>query len=531
MPHSLEVKKSRPARTAKRLLALVTLLFGLSAAAQGAPESGGHLRIGQGGEPSNLDSRIDPHMYGIVILNQIQEGLLAKDLETAVTVPGLAEDWTVSDDGTTYTFELRQGVSFHDGTEFTSEDVLYTFEYLTGEREGGIYVSQYAPMIERIEAPDPHTFVVELVSPWEDFEALLVNHWATKILSKDAVEAAGSAYGHDTPPIGTGPFRFVEWDRGSDIKLERNADYWQAGLPYLDRISYLRIPDGPARILSVRSGDSDIAFAPPLDQLTQVTAQDPNVSAVCAPGNPISYVTLNTGAPPFDDVRVRHAFSLAIDREELVAAVYGEHGEVAYDMFPGWHWLHDAEFNATPHDKERAQELLAEAGYGPSNPLSFELNPTNQTEFRDLAIYIQAQLAEVGVNVTITPMEIGTLVSYRETDEWKADVARLALPSTVTDDYMFKQYHSAGPLNFSRYNKGGAVNERAEELLNSARVSTKEEAEWQYRELVELITEDAPILRIAFPSNCQLARSAVQDLKVQGTDAFPLTGVWLEGGR
>src|SRR5690606_32195399 len=142
-----------------------------------------------------LDSRVDPKLEGIVVVAQVQEGLLDKDLATGVFRGGLAESWDVSEDGRDYTFHLREGVTFHDGTEFTSEDVLFTFEFLTGAREGSIYVSQYAPQIESIEAPDPYTFIVRLHEPWEDFESLLVHHWATKILSKDAVEAGGAEYG------------------------------------------------------------------------------------------------------------------------------------------------------------------------------------------------------------------------------------------------------------------------------------------------------------------------------------------------
>lgn len=516
----------------RRLQRALTILLGFSAlltvAAQAEPTSGGVLHVAHPLEPFSLDSRIDPKLEGITVVAQVQEGLLSKDLSTGEFIPGLAGSWSVSGDSKTYTFNLRQGVTFHDGTDFTSEDVLFTFDYLTGEREGGIYVSQYAPMIASVEADGPYTVIIELVEPWEDFESLLVHHWATKILSKEAVLAAGDAYGQDSPPVGTGPFRFEEWVKGETLSLSRNEAYWQDGLPYLDGIVYHRVPDGPLRVVNLRSGNVDVAFQPPLDQLDQVASQG-GLNVVCAPGNPMVVMHLNTAVEPFSDVRVRQALAYAIDREELVAGVYGDYARVAVDAFPAWHWHHDASYEGYEQDQELAVQLLAEAGYGPGNPLAFELNPLNEAEYRDLGVFLQAQLAEVGIKVTLTPMESATLNSYQYTDDFKADVTRWGLPSTIADDYMFKLYHSTGALNLTRYNQeGGYQHQEVDELISLARTSSSTEANAVYRQLVDLITDDMPLVRIAFKDNCQIAADHVRGLEVQGTDVFPMTSVWMD---
>lgn len=517
----------------RRMLTLAATLLavaGIASAQNGDPVQGGVLRIAHPLEPFTLDSRVDPKLEGIVVVSQVQEGLLSKDLGTGMFTGGLAENWDVSEDGRVYTFHLREGVKFHDGTDFTSEDVLFTFEFLTGAREGSIYVSQYAPQIESIEAPDPRTFVVRLHEPWEDFESLLVHHWATKILSKDAVEAAGPDYGNNvTGAIGTGPFKFQSWDASGTMVLVRNEDYWRDGYPYLDGITYHRIPDGPVRIINVRSGDVDVAFQPPLDQLSQVTSGSDDVQAVCAPGNPLVVIHFNTRVEPFSDLRLRQAVAYGLDRQALVDAVYGEYADVAIDMFPAWHWHHDANYEGFAYDPDRARSLLAEAGYGPGNPLRVEFNPLNEAEYRDLGIFIQAQLAEIGIEVTLNPMESAALNDHRNTDAFKADITRWGLPSTITDDYMFKLFHSTAPLNRTYYNmEGGYSNPQVDDLLLEARQSPGPEAHRIYRELVDLITEDMPMVRIAFKQNCQLASSAVQNLQVQGTDVFPMTEVWLE---
>ncbi|HBY99197.1 MAG TPA: hypothetical protein DEP84_35505 [Chloroflexi bacterium] len=493
----------------------------------GTPKQGGTLTIAQPLEPFTLDSRVDPKVEGIVALAQIMEGLIGKDLKTGKTIPVLAESMEVSPDGTTYTFKLRKGIKFHDGTEFDSEDVLFTFEFLTGARKGSIYAPQYQPNIKSIEAPDKYTFVVTLNTPWEDFESLLINHWATKILSKEAVEKAGDTYGQNGA-VGTGPFMFKEWVKGDHVTLVRNPDYWQEGLPNVDSVVYQRVPDGPVRIVNVKSGDADIAFQPPLDQLTQV-AQDPALQVICAPGNPQVFITFNTSVPPFDNKAARQAIAYALDRQQLVQSVYGDYAEVAVDMFPAWHWHYDPNYQGWSRDPEKAKELLAEAGYTDSNPLSFELVTLNEAEYRDLGVLIQAQLAEVGINVELRPMESKALVDYRKTDDWKADVGRYILPSTISDDYMWKQFGAKGPLNPMHYNQeGGYQNPKVEEMLNKARTSTREEARSLYRELVDLITEDMPRVRIAYKKNCEVGGLDVRNLQVQGTDVFPVKEVWLD---
>jgi peptide/nickel transport system substrate-binding protein len=520
-------------KLAKRIISVtVTILtiLGVAWAQNGDPVQGGTLRIAHPLEPFTLDSRVDPKLEGIVVVAQVQEGLLSKNLATGEFTPGLAESWDVSEDGRVYTFHLREGVQFHDGTDFTSEDVLFTFEFLTGEREGSIYVSQYSPQIASIEAPDPRTFIARLHEPWEDFESLLVHHWATKILSKDAVEAVGENYGSKSVgAVGTGPFKFESWDADGTMTLVRNENYWHESLPYLDAITYHRVPDGPVRIINVRSGDVDIAFQPPLDQLAEVARASRDINAACAPGNPLVVIHFNTRTEPFSDVRLRQAVAYGLDREVLVDAVYGDYADVAVDMFPAWHWHHDPEYQGFSYDPERARSLLAEAGYGAGNRLQVEFNPLNEAEYRDLGIFIQAQFAEIGIDVTLNPMESATLNDHRNTDAFKADVTRWGLPSTITDDYMFKLFHSSAPLNRTFYNmEGGYSNPQVDEMLLKARQSPGVQANEIYRELVDLITEDMPMARIAFKQNCQLSSVDVQNLQVQGTDVFPMTEVWLD---
>lgn len=498
------------------------------AAVSTEPKYGGTLVITHPSEPFTLSSQGDPKMEGITVLAQIQEPLLGKDLRTREAIGGLAESWTVSPDETVYTFKLRQGVKFHDGTEFDSEDVLFTFEYLTGAREGGIYAKQYSPMIKGIDAPDKYTFVVTLNTPWEDFLPLMVNHWGSYILSKDAVEAAGDAYGNDAPPVGTGPFMFKEWVRGDHVTLVRNPNYWQAGLPYVDEIVYKMVPDAPVRLLNVLSGDADIAFQPPLDQMAMV-AKNPDLSLVCSEGNPQVVISLNTSVPPFDSKQVRQAINYGLDRAALTKGLYGDLAYEAVDMFPKWHWHYDPNYQGVPYDPEKAKELLAEAGYDQSNPLSFDLNSLSESEFVDLTVLVQAQLAEIGVQANLVPMESAALKTHRLTTEWKADVGRFMWPSCITDDYMWKQFGAGAGDNQMYYNKeGGYQNAEVEEMLLKARAAPKAEVHDLYRQLVVLITEDMPRIRIAYKDNCDVTGTDVRDLFTQGTDVFSMKEVWLD---
>jgi len=471
---------------------------------------------------------------GIIAANQVEEGLLTTNLVTGGASPALAESWDISDDGLTYTFSLRRGVKFHDGTPFTAADVVYTFDFVTGKRPGGDYVSQFAPQIRSYEAPDDYTFVVTLNHPWEDFLTHLHRAWVFKIISRDAVEKAGDAYGSDVM-IGTGPFKFVEWLRGERLVLERNPEYWDASLPYLDGIEYRFILDATVRLVNLQSGAVDMVYDPPLDQAKSFASAS-SFQLVAVPGNPLISIQFNTSVEPFNNAQVRRALYHALDRESIVDAVYSGFADVARDLFPPWHPFYDPDNAGITFDRQMARQLLEGAGYNSAHPLTFELMVTPQSIDQELAVIIQAQFAEVGVAMKIRTIESATrtaLIAGRDgmdSNEYKAALWQQNLSGSTTDDYMQKFYSSGGTLNRMFVNKdGGYSNAELDRLISEARSATSDiESESRYREVIGILEEAVPLIPIAYLQNVTAIGPDVRGFTPIGTQSFAITGVWLQ---
>lgn len=531
-----EVRLNKLAVGLAGLLTLLVTAMGLfvggGVARAEEPVYGGRLVVAAQGDPLTLDTRINMATTGGIAAFQIQEGLLTTDPKTGEAAPGLAERWEVSEDGRTYTFHLRRGVKFHDGTDFTAEDVKFTFDFLTGERAGGIYVTQFGPFIESVETPDPYVVVITLTSPWADFETMLHRNWATLILSKEAVEAAGDQYGVDVA-VGTGPFMLQSWTQGDAVRLVRNPNYWDAGLPYLDEIQIRTVREGTVRVLNAKTGDADIVYDPPADQLPSVQ-RDRHVQIYSVPGNPFVTIQLNTSSDPFSDKRLRQALYYALNRQAIIDAMYGEYAVLARDLFPSWHWMHDPEFEGVSYDPDKAKALLAEAGYGPNNPLRFELMTGTDPESGFLAVILQGELKKVGMDMTIRPTDSSLRLDImegkngRDSDEYKASLHMQTLPGSTTDDYMFKFYGSAGTLNRMYYNRpGGYTNAEAEALILEGRGAANREAAWApYRAAVDVILDDVPLVGIAFKQNVNLVNTRVRNYHLLGTNSFTLKEVW-----
>lgn len=511
------------------IVAILTPFASLSTRAQEEPKKGGTLTIVQPAEPFSFDSRIDPKMEGIEVVMNVQDPLVSFDPATGELVPGLAESWTVSEDGLQYAFALRQNVQFSDGSPFSADDVLFTFDFLTGAREGGAYVSQFQPFIENVTAPDANSVLVTMKQPFPDFLNLVSRLWATRILSQEAVEAAGDNYGVDMG-IGTGPFMIEEWVKGDRVTIVRNPTYW--GEPaYLDEVIYQRVPDASTRLIQAKSGQADVVYQPPLDQLAVVEG-DQNLQVVSVPGNPIVFLRFNTSSAPFSDLRARQAVFYAMNVDALRQAMYGDYAATAVDFLPAWHWAHDPAYAGITHDVERAKALLAEVGFTADAPLTFDLTMNNESEYVQLGTLIQAQLKEAGIEVDLKPLDPATLTELETSkpDEYDATVGRFLLPTGVTDDYMFKQYGASGPLNRTYLNQpNGYQDPEIERLMNEARITQDPEAaKALYRQAIDLIVAGAVTVPIAFKNNVDIVSTRVHDLHVLGTDAELLHKVWVE---
>jgi ABC-type transport system substrate-binding protein len=361
------------------------------------------------------------------------------DQGTSKIVPSLAEDWDISGDGLEYTFHLRQGVKFQNGNDFTAEDVVYTFNRLLTV-QGGVntelldqvkgaaeLIEGSADTLEGVEAVDDYTVKVTLKEPFAAFLSCLTAP-GLSIYDSEATEAAGDQFGMDPAvTVGTGPFKFAGWTFNDQLVLEKNEDYWK-GAPELPGVVIKIIPDTETQTMMFESGELDLID---LDFVTDAADRFLETypdQIVQGPRVGITYFTMNFNIEPFQDVKVRQAVQMAIDRQAILDALYGGRGQVEHGIYPfGLIGFNDGK-NKISYDPEGAKALLTEAGYGSGFTMELAADASASDTVTMALEIIKEQLAEAGIHAEIKNYDESTWLETRKAGElgsfmstWTAD--------------------------------------------------------------------------------------------------------------
>ena len=361
------------------------------------------------------------------------------DQGTSKIVPSLAEDWDISGDGLEYTFHLRQGVKFQNGNDFTAEDVVYTFNRLLTV-QGGVntelldqvkgaaeLIEGSADTLEGVEAVDDYTVKVTLKEPFAAFLSCLTAP-GLSIYDSEATEAAGDQFGMDPAvTVGTGPFKFAGWTFNDQLVLEKNEDYWK-GAPELPGVVIKIIPDTETQTRMFESGELDLID---LDFVTDAADRFLETypdQIVQGPRVGITYFTMNFNIEPFQDVKVRQAVQMAIDRQAILDALYGGRGQVEHGIYPfGLIGFNDGK-NKISYDPEGAKALLTEAGYGSGFTMELAADASASDTVTMALEIIKEQLAEAGIHAEIKNYDESTWLETRKAGElgsfmstWTAD--------------------------------------------------------------------------------------------------------------
>jgi len=477
------------------------------------------LVVGQIAEPKSLDPHAVTAVNDFRILMNVYDGLVRYKSGTLEVEPALAESWEISDDGTVYTFTLRQGVSFHDGSAFDAEAVKFNFDRMLDENHpyhdtGPFPLSFFFGAVETVEAVDAGTVRFTLNAPYAPFLSNLA-YPTGLIVSPAAVQEHGKDFGRN--PSGTGPFRFAEWESNAKVVVTRNDDHWD-GAPGLEAVVYRPITDANTRVAEMLAGGIDLMVEVPPDNVAQF--RDDAAFAVHEQAGPhVWFLILNAKEGPFADKRVRQAVNYAIDKKALVDNVLQGTARVAAGPTPpAFAWAYNDALQPYPYDPDKARELIKAAGHEGAK-LTFYVTEggSGMLDPVPMGAAIQADLAKVGLEVEIETYEWNTFLGKVNPGlEGKADMAEMAWMTNDPDTLPYLALRTEAWPDKGGFNSGYYSNPEVDRLLDGARRATDQaERAKLYKQMQEIVYEDAPWAFIANWKQNAVSSDRVENFRLE----------------
>ena len=484
------------------------------AAAEG---TGGTLIVGRGGDSVGLDSGTQTDGESARVIGTIVDGLVALEGTSTKPIPWLAESWE-TEDSQTWTFHLRQGVKFHDGTPVNAEAVKWnmdrwrdpenewrfgrTFEYY--DIEFGTDLA-----IEEVTVVDEYTVQLKLSAPSGVLLAKLAEHFVFGMNSPTAVQEQGDKYG--TPAgtaVGTGRFKFVEWVPDDRITVERNEEWW-GGAPKLERIIFRSIPDNSARFAELLAGTVHQADLAQTDLPSAAT--DPNITIYERPALSTGYIAFQQCTEPFDKVEVRQAIAHAVNWAALIPAFYGDYGQLAGSFQPPAILGHNPDIQPFEYNPDKAKELLAAAGLPDGFETDFWYIPVIRGYFPDskaIGEAIAADLAKVGIKVNLQTEDWGAYLEDRNLGKFPMWMLGWGSDNGDPDNYI--GYHFAHPIGEPKEEDCYANDELAQLLIDGRTEADPAKREEIYKKAEELVHADVARIPVVWATSTTVFRKEVQ---------------------
>lgn len=461
---------------------------GTAPAADGAKvvsKNGNNLVIGVDANFTTLDPHNISDTNSITAVRTMYEGLMGFD-ENMQLKEVLADSYKISDDGLVYTFTLKEGIKFQDGAEFNAEAVKANLDRVLDESKS-LRMRRSFTKVSKVETPDAKTVVITLSEPY----AALLNKMAMLLIVSPKALAEGGDIAQK--PVGTGPFTFKEWTQGDKLVVEKNAEYWQEGLPKVDSLTFKPVPENGARIAMLKTGEADFIYPMPAEQVAALES-DSSVVIDKVDSTIVRYVTLNTMKKPYDDVKIRQAINYAIDKEAYVKVVRSGLGtKLDSTMSPKTQYY--SQQTGYDYDPEKAKQLLAEAGY--PDGFKAEIWGGNESETVKGMQFFQQQLALVGIDVEVKSMESATLSD--QINSATPEDAAIQMwyvswsPSSGDADGATRGLFSSEMFPPAGSNTAYYKNEQVDQWIAEANKSTdSEKAKTIYADIQKTIWEEAP---------------------------------------
>jgi peptide/nickel transport system substrate-binding protein len=511
------------ATTRSRKLARIFLgaAFGLAtfAGAAHAQKQGGSITVGM-----ELDiAGFDPLKVGVFDTASFTAAAAIFDTLTTLdnngeVKPKLALSWTHSDDFKTWTFKLRPGVKFHDGTPFNAQAYKANFDRQkdpANKCRCAFYITSY----HDVQAPDDLTVVYNLTDPSVNLPAILTIQSSNNVVqSPTAWKTKGDDYNRN--PVGTGPYILKSWAAGDRLVLERNPDYWDKGRPYLDRIVLKPLPDAQSRFASLQSGEADIVWDDEADADNILKAEkDPKLKVHTYAGSGAAVYAFNTKTAPFDDVRVRQALVMAIDRKKMSQAFTNGLSRPATNPYGDGSWVKCKDDGALPNDIEKATALIKDYG----KPVDFKMIVSATPRGRTVGQILQQFWKKVGANMEIEQVDQATIVPRAFMRQFQLTPWRI-VDLADPDPQMYANFHTGSPVALANYS-----NPELDHLLEHARVTADAAARIEdYCAVSRLINKEAIWFWTFQNTYYAISSARLKGFPKMYNGVMDVSGVWVE---
>lgn len=445
------------------------------------------LKVAFEASPTHLDSRIGNDQHSGRTFDLVYIGLVRLEPDGSYSGDA-AESWTIGEDNS-ITFKLREGILFHDGSELTAADVLYTYETIMRDDFPSAKGAGYAD-VERIETPDEYTVIFHLASP---------NPGIFDNLTLGIVPEGADHDVLQTAPVGAGPYKVVDFSRDERVWLERFDDFYGEPAGISD-VRIRVIPDATTRALELQAAGIDfVSNAIPYDRV-RIFEENEEYRVIAEPGSQYQYIAFNLRNEYLSNLQVRRALAHAINRERLITDLLRGYGEITETLFPAGHWAHNDSLPTYEHDPEKARSLLDAAGYedpdgdGPDTRFELLYKTSTDPEARRQAEMIQQMLREVGIEVTIQSNEFGTF--FEDIQQGRYDMFSLRRAGVNDPDFYTYMFASENIPPVGQ-NRGFYENSRVDELLVQGRSTwDREERAEVYREIQQILAEELPYISL-----------------------------------
>jgi peptide/nickel transport system substrate-binding protein len=512
------------------------------------PQPGGTLVFGRGGDSVGLDPAYETDGNSFMICDNVFEALVAYKDESTALEPGLAESWEIAPDGLSYTFHLRKGVKFHDGTDFNANAVVFSIGRMMKERKvkffgnGWEIPAQERPpeywvsmemddTIDAIEALDEYTVVFKLKRVEAPFLANMGMDFAD-IISPTAFLANPKEFLRN--PVGTGPFKFVSWVKDDRIVLEKFADYWdKSGGPYLDKAIFRAIPENSVRFLELKTGNIHVCqFPNPAD--IALAKNDKSMKLLSQPGMNIGYLGFNHTKEPWNsNIHARRAIAHAINRQAIVDNIYQGMGQVAKNPIPPTMWGYNDAVPGYAYDVDLAKAELAKAGFPEgeglpeitlwSMPVPRPYNP----EGLKVGVAMASDLKKAGINARIVSYDWGTYLKRQREQPEDMDLFQLGWTGDNGDPDNFLAVLFDGLASSSVRTQ--FKNETYHDLMLQGKQTVDQDKRAEiYKQALQVLYDEVAVIPIAHSTVIWPALNNVMNFKLHPTASVRLKNVWLK---